>query len=61
MRITYAACPWQRLYFRPEPHGQGSLRPMACAPLPDGADCVELDEPPLPAGVNVDVDEPPPA
>src|SRR5205814_1139727 len=25
---TQAARPWQRLYFLPEPHGQGSLRPI---------------------------------
>ena len=58
MRI-YAARPWQRLYFCPEPQGQGSLRPMACEPLLELC-TVELDEPPPPAGVSVELDEPAP-
>ena len=58
MRIgTYAACPWQRLYLRPDPHGHGSLRPIAWEPLTAGR-AVELEEPPPEAGVIVEVDDP---
>src|SRR5207253_7292848 len=29
-RHRYVSLPWQCLYFLPEPHGQGSLRPTFC-------------------------------
>ncbi len=35
--LPVAYCPWQRLYFLPEPHQQGSLRPMlSCSDLTTG-------------------------
>src|SRR4051812_6297277 len=50
---SHASAPWQRLYFLPEPHGQGSFRPTAVASVRRCTTGVALDAPPERACVNV--------
>ena len=36
---SYASCPWQCLYFLPDPHGHGALRLIGASTTPPAAPC----------------------
>src|SRR5512140_590371 len=46
-RKRYSPAPWHFLYFFPDPHGHGSLRPISLSPA------IGVTEPTVPSGVEI--------